>query len=399
MHVGQPIRAELLYPVYVDNQLVLPVKTIVTGAVVSLTPDRHRRIQARLRGDFTPFHTPVVRFNAIQPPTGPPITIETTDAREGAPIYRIAPTPPVKGGLLGQYYAIARQTMRDTWSTLTGPGKGDRFVQFIYSQLPYHPERIARATAWTVETSASASLTPIPAPPESLAAAPPAPVSAAQDAPPTWVIQAYLDSAISSKDSATNQKIQATVAEPVLNPDGSVAVPQGAILSGTITQARPARHFDRAGVLRFNFSQLILPNQQPQTVRTTLAGADSGSPRQLAMDSEGEVKPKPQDKIVIPALLLLAAARPLDQDHDGGNGIGHQFGKDAVASNGIGLIGFIVGTAARQPNFAAGLGYYSAAVAIYPRYIGRGAEVSFPKNTRIVVQTTATRSSALKSEK
>ena len=33
----------------------------------------------------------------------------------------------------------------------TAPGRGDRLVQFIYTQLPYHPERIETGTAWTVD--------------------------------------------------------------------------------------------------------------------------------------------------------------------------------------------------------------------------------------------------------
>jgi hypothetical protein len=185
------------------------------------------------------------------------------------------------------------------------------------------------------------------------------------------------------------------VAEPVLNPDGTVAVPTGAMLTGTVTQARPARHFDRSGVLRFNFSEIKLPGQEAQQVRTSLAGADTLG-GQLNMNSEGEVKPKPQDKILIPALLVILASQPFDRDgrkHPGGGDMG---GKDAVASGSLGLISLIVGTAAQQPNFAIGLGMYSAALSIYPRYFGKGAKVAFPKDTRIVIQTTVTRSVSLK---
>lgn len=70
-------------------------------------------------------------------------------------------------------------------------------------------------------------------------------------------------------------------------------------------------------------------------------------------------------------------------------------GKNAVASSSLGLISLIVGTAARQPNFAIGLGMYSTALSIYPRYFGKGESVAFPKDTRIVIQTTATKSTSL----
>ena len=113
------------------------------------------------------------------------------------------------------------------------------------------------------------------------------------------------------------------------------------------------------------------------------------------MNSEGEVQPKPKDKILIPALLVIMASQPFDRDHRGGED--HMVGKDAVASSSLGLISFIVGTAAQQPNFAIGLGMYSAALSIYPRYIGKGDKVAFPKDTRIVIQTTATNSQSMKS--
>jgi hypothetical protein len=36
MRVGEPFRAELLYPVYADNQILLPAKTIFIGTVTEL---------------------------------------------------------------------------------------------------------------------------------------------------------------------------------------------------------------------------------------------------------------------------------------------------------------------------------------------------------------------------
>ncbi len=399
MRVGERLRARLIYSVYADNKIVLPAGTIVGGEVVSLTPDRSRRINARLRVDFTPYHTPVVRFDSILPPNGAPIPIETGEATDGAPVFRVVPKPAPKGVIIGQYFQFGVQYVKQTITTITGPEKGDRAKQFVYRQLPYHPERIARATAWTVETDTPITLAPLPVPPvvepKRRKAKPVAVAKAAPAEPgarPSWMIEAYLDDAISSETSHADQVIHATVAQPVLNADGSIAVPQGAQLIGTVSQAKPARKFTRAGVLRFGFSELKLPDQEAtQHVRTSLAGADSSSAQQLAMDSEGQVKPKAQDKIFIPALLVILASQPFDRDHHDG-----MAGKDAVASSSLGLISLIVGTAAQQPNFAIGLGFYSAALSIYPRYFAKGKKVAFPKDTRIVIQTTPTRSTNLR---
>jgi hypothetical protein len=384
MKIGQPIRAELLYPVYDHNKVVLPARTLVNGTIVSLTPDRTRRIHARLRLDFTPFHIPVVRFTSIVLPDGTTAPLSTTTATDGAPIYRLVAPPPRKGGFIAQQLDTVKQAAKDRIAVVTGPDKKDRFVQFVYSQFPYHPERIAKNTAWTAETAA-----PLPIPGFSRAPPPPARAVADDTTRPTWILQAYLSTPISSATSKPGEKISATVAEPILNPDGSVAVPQGSILNGEVTKARPSRSWGRAGQLSFNFRDLTFPGAEPQSVQAALTGTDGAA--DMAMNSEGEVKPKPKDKLVVPAILIGLALRPLDRD--GGR---HSFGKDAVASNSLGTIGFILGTAAQRPNLAAGLGFYGAAISIYERVLRRGKEVAFAKDTRVVLQTTPRRSAAIK---
>ena len=184
------------------------------------------------------------------------------------------------------------------------------------------------------------------------------------------------------------------VAQPIYTPDHHLAVPQGATLEGTITRAKPARSFGRSGVLSFNFSQMILPNAETQTVETRLTGADSA--QNIALGSEGQAKSKPQDKVSIPLILALMAARPLDQD-SGAAGATNSAGKNSIGgAAGLGLIGTIVGAAGGSPYAAAGIGYWGAARAVYARWIARGQKINFAKDTRIVVQTTPRRSAPMK---
>jgi hypothetical protein len=149
---------------------------------------------------------------------------------------------------------------------------------------------------------------------------------------------------------------------------------------GAVTQAKPGRRFGRAGALHFDFRQLILSSGTTQNVQASLTGADSAAGQNLALDSEGQVKPKPQDKLLVPFILLTLAARPLNYDH-GDNG----FGKSAVASTAS--VSPALGTAAGQRNIAASIGYYGAAISIYERWIKRGRDVSFARDTRLVPQT------------
>jgi hypothetical protein len=388
MRVGQPIRAQLIYPVYGDNSLVLPAKTIVNGSVVALRSDHPHRVTARLRADFTPFRIPIVRFTGITLADGSILPIATSTATDGAPIYRLVAPPPRKGGFIRQQWDNGLQIFRDRLAIITGPDKRDRLVQFLYTQLPYHPQRIEKGTAWTVETSEPISLSPQTT---AIATVEPPPSTQKDDSSTSWIIQAYLGEQLSSASSKSGQEIKATVAEPIYNPDHTVAVPQGATMVGAVTQAKPARRFGRAGALHFDFRQLILPSGTTQNVQASLAGADSAAGQKLALDSEGQVKPKPQDKLLIPFILLTLAARPLDHDRGDGDG----FGKNAGASNSLGVIGFIVGTVAGQRNLAAGFGYYGAAISIYERWIKRGRDVSFARDTRLVLQTTPRRSTLL----
>ncbi len=388
MRIGQPIRAQLIYPVYGDNSLILPAKTIVIGTVVGLRSDHAHRIDSRLRADFTPFYIPIVHFTGITLADGSILPVGTGTVTDGAPIYRLVAPPPRKGGFIHQQWDNGIQILRDKIAIFTGPDKRDRLIQLLYTQLPYHPQRIEKGTAWTVETSEAISLPPQTIP---VVAADPPPSTPKDDASTSWIIQAYLGEQLSSASSKSGQEIKATVAEPIYNADHTIAVPQGATMVGAVTQAKPARSFGRAGALHFDFRQLILPSGTTQNVQASLTGADSAAGQKLAMDSEGQVKPKPQDKLLIPFILLTLAARPLDHDHGDDNA----FGKNALASNSLGFIGFIVGTAAGQRNIAAGIGYYGAAISIYQRWIKRGHDVTFARDTRLVLQTTPRRSTLL----
>ncbi len=241
MRNGQPVRAQLLYPIYGNDKLLLPKDTIVIGSVVELRSDRSRRIRAVMGGDFTPFHKPVVHFTSLVLADGTTIPFTSGDAIDGAPIFRAVATPPAKGGFLRRQFDGLLTVVRSDVAILTGPEKVDRFVQFIYSQIPYHPQRIEKGTAWTIETSHSVEIPAEPAPPAPVAADPPKrhfweeplpSVEPARTDTGSWIVQANLDEPLSSETSKEGQAIKATVAEPIYNPDRSIAIPQGSTLIG-----------------------------------------------------------------------------------------------------------------------------------------------------------------------
>jgi hypothetical protein len=425
MRKGVLLSCTLLYPVYADNDLVIPKGSVLKGSVVALKPDKSRRLHARLWGDFTPFHTPVVRFDEVVFPDGEAELIASDDAANGAPVLHL--TTPVKGtahSLIARQFDQLKQQAKDTVRLVTAPGLGDRMKQLLYSQLPYHPERIDAGTMWTVTLAKPLTLTatvPGEAPVAKPTAAQATPdeakkhpvellkrpeektqetaekkaeavtggtaVKAEAAAPEVgqkpMQLDAYLDQTISSKNEKAGNTFEARIAQPVFNADHTIAVPEGAVLVGTITQAKPAKMFGRSGKLRFDFRELKMPGGgASQRVLGTLAGADTNGAQNLKIDVEGGVRPKSKNKVIVPLLLTYLAGRALDED-------GPQAANAAAASNGFGLVGRVVGIVASSRNLATGIGAYAAALSFYSRWIARGQDVTFVKNTRIEVTTTS----------
>jgi hypothetical protein len=388
MRAGAELRGHTLYPIYIDNALVLPQNTAVLGRVEALHPDRTRRAHAMLGGDVTPFRTPVVRFTTLRLPDGTTVPLSTTDAAAGAPVYRAVAPERARGGIIGQQFKAGLDAARSDLAYFIAPGKGDRFLQWIYSQLPYHPQRIEKDTAWTVELTAPIDVASHADPVPPLRPRKPhfwevQPTRPEQPHPGTWRIQANLADSITSESSTRGETIHAIVAEPVLNPDHSLAIPEGATLIGAVTRAKPARWLGRSGVLTFSFSQLQIPDQQTQTVETRLTGADSA--QDITLNSEGQAKSRPRDRVTIPLILAVMASSPFDQDSGHYHHAARKNGTAGAA--GLGLIGTVVSAAGGSPNVAAGIGFWGAARSVFGRWIARGQTIAFPKDTRIVVET------------
>ncbi len=397
LRVGEAVHGELMYPVFASNQEVLPSGTEVDGTIAAMEVDHSHRVQARLRGDFTPFSHPVVMFQRGRLADGTTFTLPAGPATDGAPMLRLTPPPPRKGGFLRQEFDTGVGMVKDRVRLVTAPGKKDRLTGLLYSQLPYHPQRVEAGTVWTVETTDAFSVPePVTAEERSKIAGDLHAEALAKEPGDarTWTVQAYLAETVSSASAKVGAPLRAVVAEPVIDKTtGEVAVPQGAVLEGEVTRAKPARRFGRSGELRFDFRQLSFPGKpEREQVQTALSGIDAVGGTNLALDHEGQVQRKPQDKLAVPILLFALAGRPLDRDR-GDNA----FGKDAVASNSLGVLGFIVGTAGGWRNVAAGIGYYGTAVAVWNRWIKRGTETTLRKDTRLVVQTTARRSTPMRS--
>jgi hypothetical protein len=397
---GEPVDCHLMYPVYVKDKIAIPAGTLVRGAVVGLTPDRTRRIHGRLWGDFTPFSIPVVNFDELILPGGDIQKIVSDDATNGAPVLHLStPAAAKPHSFVSEQFIHLRQQAKEMTEVVTAPGRTDRMVQLLYRQLPYHPQRIESATMWTVTLAQ-----PLALPENETAAhdetntaiakvAPSAPTpkqrspteQSAADTQ-TWHLSAYLQRTISSATEKRGDTFDAVVAAPIFKPDHTVEVPQGSVLVGTVTQSKPARFFGRAGKLRFDSRELRFPGAPAEPVQGTLAGANSAKSEKLKIDSEGGVQPQAQNRVIVPLVLTFLASRALDDD-------GNLTVNTAVSSNGFGIVGRVVGIVSGSRYVAAGIGFYAAALSIYERWLVRGQNVAFVKNTRIEVTLAPSRKS------
>lgn len=380
MKLGQPVEATLAHAVYANNKLALPEGTHLQGTVVSLEPDRDLRNDGRLNVDFTPYHKPTVTFTSAILADGTSISLSTTPSSDGAPAIHLTPTANKRSTLIAMGVDSAKGWISSTREAIFAPGLGDRMVQLFYKQLPYHPERIQQGTMWTCELREPIT---VPRPPTNATNAGdpvghPLPVSDSSDKK-NLQLHAYLDEELSSEDAKVGQQFKATVAEPVFGPDHSLIVPQGAVLIGRVTRAKPAKSFHRDGKLRFDFRQLQMPSGPQEQIVGSLNGMEAKGNMSLKMDSEGGVQSQQQGKVIVPLILTALASRPLSDDWSAQGGA-------AVGSNGMGLIGRVVGITAASRNLAAGIGFYGAGVSVYRRWLRHGKELIFPRDNRIDIE-------------
>lgn len=384
--VGEPLEAHLMHPVYANGKLVVPQNTTLRGRVIALQADTKTRWHARLRGDFTPFHTVQVQFDKLELLSGP-IPIAATPAANGAPVLKLsAPGVSAKQSFIARRWAEARANMRDRLAYFTAPGKGDRALQVLYHQLPYHPERIEANTAWSFELTAPVSL---PAQTAGLPALPPPVTGSGKNE--IWAVNATLSRDLTSATAKPGDSVEALVVEPVYDKQKQLVVPQGSKLVGKVAVAKAARSFGRNGKLRFTFQQVKFPEGYNREVEGALAGAATEKTQNLSLDAEGTITPRSQSSVIAPLLLTMLAGRALDED-------GNITAQTGVASNGFGIVGRIVGIASGSRNLAAGLGFYAAGLSIYDNFLHAGRDVVFPRDTRIEIETTPLRAPVIKPE-
>lgn len=373
LKLGASVTGVLTEPVYLYDHLVLPQNSIVHGVVSGYAPvDGKLRAEALLNGDVTPLHDPVVDFNRLElPGSSQQIAISSRGVIRDTQLVRFAPRSS-RPTYVHQAEDMARAQIKSVHDAVFTPGRTDRCLRLLYSQLPYHPQRIWIGTGFIAELNAPLDLPAVEGTPHDA----PVPLASSPSLD-SITVSARLDSSLNSATSKPGDPVTATVTRPVFDANHDLLVPEGAKLEGVVTRARPARYLGRNGELRFGIRDLA-DEAGTTNLDGNVTAATGTKSENITVDDEGNVKANP-DKGKVLAPLLLAYTAALGHDDDGG------VGQTVVGSNGFGLVARFIGFANNKA-VATGFGMYALGKSVYFRYIDRGHQVTFPRDTEVEVQ-------------
>jgi hypothetical protein len=410
LKVGTHLEGHLIAPVYLIDHQVLPVSTHISGTIVATHPvSKGARTDALLNGDFTPLATAEVQFDHLTLPNGKVAEIATHVVQRDASVVRMRSTGK-RSSIKDQVTEQIKRRKQDALDTVTKPGKSDRIRRYLYAQLPYHPQEIRAGTQYDAELTQ-----PLPIPQEN--APTPLPLQPLGDRTPTGTLEARLTQDLDSATVKDGAPVNAVLTKPLLDPTRKkVVLPEGTHLTGSVQQAKPARWFARNGKLRFTFRQIELPpgfaaqwapaqasneidpQSQPRKqassheestpqllarpVHGQMTAAEAVPGQDISVDSEGGAKAgSGKDKYLEPLALGVLAAFSMDRVK-GKKGVL----QNGVVSNGFGVIARIATMAASNRTLAQGFAYFALSKSVYRRWIAKGHEVTFPKDTRLEIE-------------
>jgi hypothetical protein len=375
MRVGQSVQGRLMDPVYSVDHIVLPTDTPIYGTIQALGPaPKSERFWAKMNGDFTPLRKPVLQFTSIQLPDGTRVPIQATATERTAKLVKMGGTQKRPS-----YFARAKQALHDKIAAakkeLVGifhpHGNSDHARQALYGQIPYHPQDIWSGSQFDAVLARPLTLTD----PGAGHLLPVLPFHA--NIPP-GIIESRLITPLSSANSKVGTPAEAVLTQPYMTADKThVILPEGTRLLGAVTQARPARKLGRNGVLRFTFRQVVLPSGAQETVHARMRAVEGQKGQNITVDQEGGAHANASQGKYLAPLALGAMAGDVSIDPPAGQGTG------TLASNGFGLVSRLLAVVYMNPAAIQGFAYYALGQSVTKRWLVRGHDVVFPRNTRM----------------
>lgn len=385
---GAAVEGRLLDPIYVFDHLVIPAGSQVVGRVAQVDQvSGKQRALAIANGDFTPLRTPHVDFDTLVLKDGTRIPLNVSVSQGSPPVVHL-----IAGGkkkkkksrvstAVGQARQEAKTREHQAIEEVKAPGKWQRFKALISAELPYHRQSLPVGTQFTAELRAPLRLGEETPSSKEL-------VQLGGKIPPGSLVHVRLLTPLSSATTHRGSQVQAVVSQPVFSAKNLLILPEGTRLEGTVTEAVPARRLGRNGKLRFMFRQIKLPAGAPHRVEATLQGVESASGARLKLDAEGGAHAvTPKTNYIAPAIDVVLAAGSLDgldphrRLHPGFTQGPDVAGGAVRGGAGFGLIGSLIGLAARYRPVSAVFAFYGAGWSVYSHIVARGTNVVFSKDT------------------
>ena len=265
-----PVEGHVVDPVYVFDQLAIPVGSKVLGHVTRVNElSRKQRALTIANGDFTPLRKAHLGFDTLVLKDGRQLPLDAVVSQGIPNILHLTAGEQAdkkKGGVSGAVEQ-ARQEVKTreqrTVKEMTAPDRVQRLKAAFAAELPYHKQSLPAGTQFTAELRSPLELGTEDPSPEEL-------VQLGGEIPPGSVVRARLVTPLSSATDHRGSPVQAVVSEPLFSFDHHLILPEGALLQGSVTEAIPARWLGRSGQLRFLFRQIDVPDGASRELEAAL---------------------------------------------------------------------------------------------------------------------------------
>jgi hypothetical protein len=255
---------------------------------------------------------------------------------------------------------------------------------FLLTKLPYHPQFYRSRTRFDSVLKSSLDFGDATVASSSLSAVGGSP-------PPDSSTSIRFLSTSNSRYAHVGDPVEAVVSAPLLGPDHKLVMPEGTLLHGRVTMARPARFFRRSGRLRFVFNDARTPavpglEQTQPDLRTQaqMNGAETAS-GPLDVDNEGTAKvTESKTRFLRPLVASLVVAKSFDNDAGKATVDSNAGGRSLGGFSGFGLLGSAVRFAPR--GVASAFAIYGLSWSAYSTIVARGRDVVFEKNSAMSIR-------------
>ena len=401
----EPVRAKVTDPVYAFDREVIPAGAEVSGRISAFRrPSRWIRAWSVMGGNLTPLREPQIEFDKLILNDGRTIAL-TTDVAPGTnAVVRFEASKSASKGRIAQVKDQARQQIevrkKAIVDAVKGPGKWSLIEDRLWSFSPWRPQSLPAGSRFTATLrgpldfgTAALQSTEVDQMGSML--------------PPAAVVSAVLATGLDSRTAQHGMFVEAILSRPVFSPDNHLVFPEGSRLVGSVVEARAARRWHRNGKLAFMFTGIEAPEsafsgaQAVQQIEGRLESVEVDSNTgNVRLDEEGGATVEnSKTRFIAPAVAALLAMRTTEgRDHEPDNDpddVGLKPGQTIAATNhfganiiagGIGF-GFIGAALARIASpVSSTLGFYGAGRLAYSNIVGRGQEITFPKNTPLEIR-------------